>query len=41
MGEYRKFFAGMMKYELQASMSVVGVEKFASSESQLLQKPLL
>lgn len=31
----------MLKYELQPSMSVVGVEKFASAESQLLQKSLL
>lgn len=29
----------MLKYELESSMSVVGVEKFASEENQLLQKP--
>lgn len=29
----QKIFAGMLKYELQPSMSVVGVEKFASIES--------
>lgn len=37
--QFRFFFSWMLKYELESSMSVVGVEKFASAENQLLQKP--